>query len=48
MLLKGHLTHHNFSNCGKCTTSGMPTTVYWHMALTENTIIKKDTNYKNT
>lgn len=48
MLLKGHPTHHSFSNYGMCTTSGMPTTVYWYMTLIENKIIKKDTNYKNT
>jgi len=40
--------HTTVSQTVACTTSGMPTTVYWYMALISNRITKEDTNYKNT
>ena len=38
--------HHSFSNCGRRTTTGMPTVVYGYAALIKKMEYKKDKTFK--
>jgi hypothetical protein len=40
------ILEHGLSNCGTYTTTGMPSIVYWYVALTKNQNIKDDKNKK--